>query len=744
MKRLFLLWPILFLAALSIQARDHGKWVNRYSGRPASNTYLQAVGGNCLLYFPSAEADTVFAFDTYSHQWHTRPFHPSANSAHVLAGENGAMIWNDSLLILFDALHGTFHALAYAGQLVHTASPPNNLPGSKGSISYVLTTQNLYVFDHLSQTWAHYGYTRPGTGTNYQYAAFAKPDYLTVAVTNQSTGESVLLAFSKTRRTFETIGSTNLQWKILDHGFACWVNSGIAEDQYFFTMYSADHGFFETVKPNRFFDVYVNEDESSLCIESTVFMADYYVPDASGPGGTRYNFAGDTRHGSFWSNHYADSYGGTGTTHDKTRTGFEAGVFTVKDIPNYDITAYFYDGTANDLMTGGKSAIHADTPEHGFYAGSSYYTGFDTYHFIFNNMARSHQQTIELPPPTEGYENPTSFHLNAHWGVATCHRALTETIRIYSFNTLSDSVRTLEIPYSSSDFETMKARYYAYTSQPYNQAKKISLYQPLSDSWLTLPLAADGKWFFGEDFVCTYDKSDGHLKIHDVSANRDLAFALGWQSAYDFNRHTFGRDKFYLAYNTEGHYLGFSAYTRDIKEFAANYAGSFLSKPGACQVALIAYGRDFLAYNAKFNSFAPLHLSDEQGNAFLTFAGDSVLLIVTQNGHLLAFDPNVETTGIETGRPESPLFLRTFDLLPLYPNPFNASTRIRLRVYRALRLRVAVYNARGQLVTRLSDALRPKGTYELKWNATGYASGLYFVQVKAGDRVRVEKVLLLK
>ncbi len=729
-------------------ARQTGRWLQTYSGLPFAYDHMQAVGGNCLIYYPSKSADSVFAFDLFSHQWHTHPFRLSPTGSNVYAGENAALVWNDSVLVLYDALHSLFHDLHYLGEIIHSGSPPYNVPGNTRALSYILTTRYLYIFDHDLQRWFVYAYSNPGNGPYFTYSAYGKKNYVAVAITDQSTSESKLIAFSKSRHVFEEKSSVNLQWHMLDDGFACWVNGGIPESDYFFTMYSAANGFFDPVKPNRYFDAVISQNDPVA--RSTVFMATYYIPHQSAPGSTRYNFAGDTRHSAFWQNHFEV---GTGDKNfDGMSTGFQAGILTTDDPANSEITAHFYDGSSNETINVGKSVLHSNLPEHGYFAGSDFFCGYDTYHLIFNNRQTGRQHTVELPPPTEGYANATLFHLNAHWGIALCQRALSQTIFLYSFNTQNDSVRTIQQPYYTYDFEQIKSKYYYYGSQAYGEAKQITVYAPTRDAWSVLPLASDGKWFFGEDFICTYDKGDGHLKIHDVPANQDLAFSLGWQSDYDYQKHTYGREKFFIASNNAGHYFAFSAYTRDIREIVADYYTSTVSAPARGMVAVMytaAQPYDFLAYNAHSNTFISLKLNEQTGPYREIRMGDSTALIVTANGYLFSFDPKTEATAIKGQEFSTGGTRPQFTLSPNYPNPFNAATTITYHIPENNRVRLTVYNLLGQKIKTLVQGRRTKGDHSVIWDgcdAQGrqVASGVFLYRLRSGHQIQSRKMILLR
>lgn len=753
-------YSILFLVLLSatisqLSGQDKGIWVAYDSGKEYAADYLQAVGGNCLIYYPTVNADTVLAFDTYSHQWHEHPFHLSVLSSNAYAGENAAMVWNDSVLVLYDAIHSTFHDLKLDGEMIHSGSKPFNLPGNVCSLSYAITTEKIYIFDHETQEWFVYAYTNPGTGGPFTYSGNGKDDYVMISIANYPTSESKVIAFSKSRRVFEEISSVSLEWNILDHGFACWANVGIPEGDCFFTAYSAENGFMETIKPNRDFGTNINWNDPVA--ESTVFMATYYIPHESSPGGIRHIYAADTRHAAFNYYTFDDAYtGNSGNTLNEINTGFGAGVVTTKDLANYEISANFFDGSLNSFFSAGKSVLHSNTSENGYYAGTTYFTGYDTYHFIFHNMAQSHLHTIELPAPTEGYQNQTVFRLNADWGIAMCQRALSNTISIYSFNTNSDSVQTIVEPAYTYDFDKMKSKYFYYGSQAYNDAKKILVYEPLQDVWTTLPLASDGKWFFGENFICTYDKSDGNLKIHDVPANHELAFPLGWQSSYDFDKHTYGKEKFFIASNTEGHYFGYSSYTGDIRETVADYYYLTQSAPLNGMVAVMynsSSPKDFLAYNALSNSFIPLQLSDEQGGCRNVWMGDSTMLVTTAHGHLLAFDPYPEATAIKDRATGKDVLPQHFSLAQNFPNPFggshslrsNPTTVISWQLAVGSNVELAVYDLLGKKIKKLVNEKQAAGTHSIQFNGSGLASGIYIYRLKTSSGfVQSKKCIFVK
>jgi hypothetical protein len=84
-----------------------------------------------------------------------------------------------------------------------------------------------------------------------------------------------------------------------------------------------------------------------------------------------------------------------------------------------------------------------------------------------------------------------------------------------------------------------------------------------------------------------------------------------------------------------------------------------------------------------------------------------------------------------------------------YPNPFNPSTTIALDLPRASDVQVHLYNLRGALVRVLADERLAAGRHQLTWDGRDddgnpVASGVYFVETRALQEVRLAKLTLVK
>jgi len=79
-----------------------------------------------------------------------------------------------------------------------------------------------------------------------------------------------------------------------------------------------------------------------------------------------------------------------------------------------------------------------------------------------------------------------------------------------------------------------------------------------------------------------------------------------------------------------------------------------------------------------------------------------------------------------------------------YPNPFNPSTIIRYGLPNRAHVTLSVLNTLGQQVATLVQGQQQAGSYEVKFDGSALASGMYFYRLQAGDFVATKRLLLLK
>jgi hypothetical protein len=124
---------------------------------------------------------------------------------------------------------------------------------------------------------------------------------------------------------------------------------------------------------------------------------------------------------------------------------------------------------------------------------------------------------------------------------------------------------------------------------------------------------------------------------------------------------------------------------------------------------------------------------------------DSVRIGVNiYSGEYLYWDDEISVdlvTGISSS---DPLFPQSFALVQNYPNPFNPVTKIRYRIPIASEVELNIHNNIGQQVAALVSERKQEGTHIVEWDASGYASGIYYARIRAGEFQQVRKMVLLK
>ena len=85
-----------------------------------------------------------------------------------------------------------------------------------------------------------------------------------------------------------------------------------------------------------------------------------------------------------------------------------------------------------------------------------------------------------------------------------------------------------------------------------------------------------------------------------------------------------------------------------------------------------------------------------------------------------------------------------FALAQNYPNPFNPNTEVRYEVPGISDVRLVVYDLLGREVATLVNETQQAGRYEVAFDGTGLASGIYVYQITAGSFVQARKMLLTR
>ena len=85
-----------------------------------------------------------------------------------------------------------------------------------------------------------------------------------------------------------------------------------------------------------------------------------------------------------------------------------------------------------------------------------------------------------------------------------------------------------------------------------------------------------------------------------------------------------------------------------------------------------------------------------------------------------------------------------YELYQNYPNPFNPTTYFKFQIVNHGLVSLKVYDILGNEIASILNKELDPGFYKYQWDASYFASGVYFYRLHAGDFVNTKKLLLLK
>jgi hypothetical protein len=228
----------------------------------------------------------------------------------------------------------------------------------------------------------------------------------------------------------------------------------------------------------------------------------------------------------------------------------------------------------------------------------------------------------------------------------------------------------------------------------------------LDESW------QNGQWVNNMVDSCTYDATG-----HQMTRSRWVWQNGQWSETYCVI-HTYDASGHQLTYFVE--YFQNGQWTNDELDSCAYNANGYLN-----------YFSGYVWYDSTWvpNILDGVSVPDGPGTA--SFLGCRVMISYKLTS----------ITGIHATEQNTPM---GFSLSQSYPNPFNPSTTISFALPSQSFVTLRIFDLLGREISTIVSEDLPPGLYSREWDASRFASGIYFYRLQAGSFTETKKLMLLK
>ena len=147
-------------------------------------------------------------------------------------------------------------------------------------------------------------------------------------------------------------------------------------------------------------------------------------------------------------------------------------------------------------------------------------------------------------------------------------------------------------------------------------------------------------------------------------------------------------------------------------------------------------GDDWQLQTTSFYSWTSIYFRDSL-NGICIGLGGVIIKTTTGGGELV------------TSLNNNNIYSYHFSLSQNYPNPFNPVTRIKYDVppnvkSQTSNVKLIIYDVLGREIETLVNESQKPGSYEVQWDGSRYASGVYFYKLMTDKDIETRKMVLIK
>ncbi|NLT50639.1 MAG: T9SS type A sorting domain-containing protein [Ignavibacteria bacterium] len=160
-------------------------------------------------------------------------------------------------------------------------------------------------------------------------------------------------------------------------------------------------------------------------------------------------------------------------------------------------------------------------------------------------------------------------------------------------------------------------------------------------------------------------------------------------------------------------------------QYGANFGGGMarISSSGEWETLTFA--------NSRIPYYAVKDMAlDNLGNLYIASSGFGIAV----------YNPD----GIAVSVEKTSEIANEFELNQNYPNPFNPSTMISYQLPMSNIVSLKIYDMLGREVATLVNTQQSAGNYEVKFDGSQFASGVYIYRIQAGEFTASKKLMLIK
>jgi hypothetical protein len=708
-------------------------WIEQELPQTMSGNAL-ANRGDDVLVFTRNLSDVIFFFDTRINSWTEVNLGTQQTFQKVLASGNTAFAYSDDYIIGYSSILSQWDTLRYDGNVID----PIGVSITKGFgcgdlLAYFVTDANIfYVFDAELAQWNIYNYGIVLNASNIN-RFWAADVYAGAIFHRNGTDYAKNVTYSLITHSFAEQDQGGWYYypdNIMYGGYVASWGDGVSSQKYI--GYSAyTNQFDEVTFPSGFnvglIEAWIDNTSFPLLEDIYVFTCGYVVGDQFNRDATIKSFS--TKTGNWHSLQYSYDPNEIIGTSWKRGGSFSVGEYYHHSDLSVSVWKFY-----------GNSGTHIGENT-GLYGSQAYFicggkvsVGVGQHNLWFHNFETGSTKNEYHPP------NPDLYFSGGLGAENYCciFRAKTtsDTMRVFFFNSRTNNLQSVLTYKLTSSNPTATPRVYGYrTGGPNNE---IIFYSEEKDSIVIY------------DATETYGSLSAHnfLIAHTLGSSFtlfDASTCVLHEKNFQIVGSPFLGDSLLFTKSGDMELVAYSGITKNWSTLQTDQIINAMhigDEIGIGASVNFAKYWGYSAYNDTYYELVP------EGNWLSpwSMAGGKTA-IVMRTDRIYAFSPG-NTSSVDD---DYSIAANNYTLFQNYPNPFNPSTKIVWQSPVGSHQTIKVFDVLGNEILTLIDEDKPAGRYEVEFNNSALASGVYFYQLRVystdngvSEFIETKKMVLIK